>query len=248
MIGILDSGVGGLSIYKEIKNSFPEVATVYFADKTNFPYGSKTGSELNEIVSSAIKTLVDLGANIVVLACNSATVTTVNKMRERFSIPIVGVEPAVKTAASMTRNGKIGVLATARTTKKHDSTSLAPNCNIYKHDDASLVAKIEFDSTKITDNDLVISLQPLLNKEVDCVVLGCTHFHFIKKRLEEMFPNITFISPEKAVVERLKSVIRENNVELTIGNDIFLCSADSEVFRKSLNNLLGIINADIRKI
>lgn len=248
MIGVLDSGVGGLSIYAEIKNRYPDAAVVYLADKQNFPYGAKSDEELLQIVSAGIDRLVEYGASVIVLACNSATVATVKHLRERYALPIVGIEPAVKQAAKLTQNGKIGVLATHRTTEDHDGESLAPNCTLCKSHHGALVSMIENDFSGITDEILHGAMDPFIKSDVDTVVLGCTHYHFLKQRLQVLYPKISFLEPTEAVVNHLIQVLDENNIEMTKGNDIFLCSADRIGFARSLEALLGIKNADIREI
>ena len=248
MIGVLDSGIGGLSIYRELKRKFPDKAVIYFADKANFPYGEKTDAELLAIVRTAVRTLQDYGANIVVLACNSATVATVRTIRSEFDIPIVGIEPAVKQAGQETKTGKIGILATKRTLLDHEGEGLAPGCELIRSHNGALIAKIEQDIASVTDQDLRIAMEPFCVAGVDAVVLGCTHYHFVKDRLQKLYPNMLFFAPDTEVANRVEAVISEKNIELAPGNDIYLCSADSEGFAKSLNNLLGISDADIREV
>jgi glutamate racemase len=248
MIGVLDSGVGGLSIYDEIKKRHPEASVIYLADKKNFPYGEKKENELTNTVRSAVEKLVERGAKIVVLACNSATVSTIGTIRNDFKIPIVGTEPAVKQASINTKNHRIGVLATERTTKKHNGEDLAPGSTLYKAHNAALVSKIENDFKNITEEDIREAMFTFLKSDVDSVVLGCTHYFFLKNRFQKMFPNIIFYSPTEAIVDRVESVIADKKIELTLGNDLFLCSGNINDFKKSLNTMLGIKNADIRKI
>jgi glutamate racemase len=248
MIGVLDSGVGGLSIYRSIKNRLPEVGVVYLADKVNFPYGEKTESELTEIVSRATEKLVDYGANIIVVACNSATVATISRLREKFSIPIIGIEPAIKQAAKETKTKNIGLIATKRTVTDHNGDVYAVGCNVFKSHNGELVSNIENDYNSISDSDLRAAMAPFLDKNIDSVVLGCTHYHFIRERLEKLFPEIKFYAPEEAIVKRLVDVISEKKIELEFGSDIFLVSAGKDSFRESLKDLLGITDADIREI
>lgn len=248
MIGILDSGVGGLSIYREINKRFPNAGIIYFADKLHFPYGEKTDEQLLPIIRAATQTLVESGAEVVVFGCNSATVATISSLRVEFKIPIIGIEPAVKQAARITKNGKIGVLATQRTTEDHDGESLAPDCTLCKAHHAALVSKIENDFENIDDGTLRDAIELFIKADVDTIVLGCTHYHFLKERLEEMYPNLVFVDPTEAVVSHLAEVVRENNIEIVGGNDIFLCSADCKGFSNSLETLLGIKNAAIREV
>lgn len=248
MIGILDSGVGGLSIYRSIKNRLPGAKVIYLADKGNFPYGEKSEDTLSIIVQDAIQTLLDTGANIVVLACNSATVSAVTKMREHFNTPIIGIEPAIKLAAAESKTKKIGVIATQRTTNDHQSEDLAGGCDVFKSHNGGLVAKIENEYGIISDEDLRDAMKPFLDKEIDSVVLGCTHYHFIKERLEKLYPDVKFFSPEEAVTNRLLAVMNEENIGLETGDDIFLVTAGKENFEKLLKEMVGVENADVREI
>lgn len=248
MIGILDSGVGGLSIYREIKKKFPETAVIYFADEGNFPYGEKTETELLDIVRAAAKTLIESGAKIIVLACNSATVATVSEIRKEFCVPIIGVEPAVKMAAANSKNGKIGVMATKITTKEHDGERLASNCELLPVHNSDLVSKIENDINSVTDDELKVAIKPFLDFGADSVVLGCTHYYFVVERLVKMYPDITFYAPAEAVAAHFTYVAHAQGIELTYGNDVFFCSAEATRFKKSLYDLLEIEDADIREI
>ena len=227
MIGILDSGVGGLSIYHEVKRLYPEAGVIYLADKANFPYGEKTEKELLVIVRAAVSTLIGTGATVIIIACNSATVSTISHLREEFQIPIIGIEPAVKQAEKVTKNGKIGVLATKRTVEQHGA-----NDKLLKVHNAELVSRIEYNQSGITDEELRAAIKPFSTFGADTVVLGCTHYSFIQDRLARLYPEITFLEPTEAVVSRLMMVMDENNLDITQGDDIFL----------------GIDEADARKI
>ena len=248
MIGVLDSGVGGLSVFSEIKRRYPTASVIYLSDKANFPYGDKTEAELLDIVRNAVKILIENSAKIVVLACNSATVSTVGVLRNELNIPIVGIEPAIKVAAKYTKNGKIGMMATKRTTESHDGKSLAPGCKLLKSHNPFLIAKIENNFSNICDDDLHNAMKTFVDFGADSVVLGCTHYHFILSRLESMYPDISFYAPTEAVVRHLVEVIGEKDIELTDGNDIFLCTGSKVEFEKYLYSLLEIKDADIRKI
>jgi glutamate racemase len=217
MIGILDSGIGGLSIYYETKRRFPEAGVIYMADRDNFPYGEKTEAELLVIVRSAVDTLLEKGANIVVIACNSATISTINALRAEFPVPFVGIEPAVKQAENVSKNGKIGVLASKITVEKHH-----PEDKTLKIHNAELIEKIENDLDHVTDQDLEGAMKPFIAFGVDTMVLGCTHFSFVKDRLADLYPQITFLEPTEAVVNHLETVIHENNIDIKHKNDIFL--------------------------
>lgn len=248
MIGILDSGVGGLSIYRSIKDRLPGARIIYLADKKNFPYGEKSEAELAIIVHDAVMKLIEHGAYVVVVACNSATVSTIDALRRRFDVPIIGVEPAIKQAASDLGVGKIGIIATARTIANHEAGILAGGCKLIKSHNGELVEKIENHYSSITDEDLLAAMEPFTNENVSSVVLGCTHFHFIKHRLERLLPNIHFYAPEEEVTSRLLTVMNEKSIGLEGGDDIFLVTAGADDFRESLYSLLEMSDANIREV
>jgi glutamate racemase len=232
MIGIFDSGVGGLSVYFELKKLSPEAAVVYFSDHANFPFGEKTQPELLQITMSAVKKLMEYKTNPIVVACNSATVSTIDQLRESFpTIMFVGVEPAVKIAVSETENGHVGVLATKKTVLMHDSESLAQDTIVHKHYAPELISQIENDVGKITDDDIRKSLEPLLSQGIDTLVLGCSHFYFLKERIRALNPSLHVIEPSKAVAERVISVL---DGKIETGKDIFLTSGDVVAFQRFL--------------
>jgi len=183
MIGILDSGVGGLSIYKVIKEEHSNLGVVYFADKKNFPYGDKSERKLREITSYAVNTLVNHDADIVIIACNSATVSTIKFLRTQFDVPIIGIEPAVKQAAKETKSGIIGIMATKRTLKSHDSEHLAPGQKLIKKEAPGLVFKIENNYLDITDDELKEAVQEYLDAGVDSIVGLMNIFWWLKRPL-----------------------------------------------------------------
>jgi len=248
MIGILDSGIGGLTIYQEIKSRHPEAGVIYYADQGNFPYGEKTEAELLCVVRQAVTRLIHEGATVIVLACNTATVAAAATMRHEFMVPIVGIEPAVKQAASMTRNGLVGVMATKRTTELHEGAGLASGEKLCKIDASKLVAKIETDLVSVTHNDLSEVMDEFTQFGADTVVLGCTHFSFVADSLKELYPEVIFLEPTVAVVNRLETVMQENKLDIVPASDIFLCSAQRDNFQNSLKQLLGMTDADIREI
>jgi len=245
MIGIFDSGVGGLSVFCELKKRRPDAEIVYLADSANFPYGDKSQSELINITERATNFLISSGAKTVVLACNSATVSTIKHLREKYPlIKFVGVEPAVKVAYDLEYPGKIGILATKKTVSTHDSEALAPGSTLYKHYDENIIDMIENNYQRIGNNDLKNAIDPLLSEGVKIIVLGCTHFYFIKERFTQAFPEVTFVEPAGAVAQRVLEVSKN----ISLGESTFFVTGDIEKFSDFLVNVVGYKNAIAREV
>ncbi len=249
MIGVLDSGVGGLSFYNEIKKSFPTSSIIYLGDEENFPYGTKTVEDLCNISLKNIRTLEKYGAKIILIACNSVTVSAISYLREKSSTPIIGVEPAIKVASANTKNGKIGILATKRTVKSHINENLhTKDQTLVLVPEDALVEAVENDFDSITDAYLTEIMKDFVEKEVDSIVLGCTHFIFLKKRLEGLFPDVEFYEPIEAVVRRIKYVLDENGIKTELRDDLFLTTGDASLFKKKTEILLNLRETNVQKV
>lgn len=243
MIGILDSGIGGLPFYKKAKEEIPDQTFIYLSDDANFPYGKKTEEELLSLVKKNIGIFREMGAGVVLIACNSATVSSRKVIRKEFDMPIVGVEPGIKVANDLFADKRIVVLATERTAKTHFDSKYDEyrTTNIVGVNE--LVDMIEKKFPNISDNDLRTILdEPIRNAEV--VVLGCTHYHLVKDQLEKIYPKKVFIAPEEAVINQLKkfsNFIDEKN------EDLFLTTGDLDSFKVKLEAFLGK-KCDVREI
>ncbi|NLW04777.1 MAG: glutamate racemase [Pseudomonadaceae bacterium] len=188
---VFDSGVGGLSIVQALGERLPNLPLVYACDNAAFPYGQKQESWLKQRVHSVISGLVkEIQPSLIVLACNTASTLTLPELRQSFTLPIVGVVPAIKPAAFMTRSGHIGLLATCGTVNRPYTQKLidefAADCKIIKVGSNQLVELVEayLAGGKIADQDLLEILQPLLAEQrLDTVILGCTHFPLIQPQL-----------------------------------------------------------------
>ncbi len=245
MIGIFDSGVGGLSIYCELKKLAPQLSIVYFADSANFPYGEKTQAELLAVSSSATERLISMGVGTIVVACNSATVSTIAELRERYpKVAFIGVEPAIKVATEQLKSKSIGLLATKKTVVTHDSDKLAAGGQVYRHWDSALIDRIENHFHEITRQDLQIATLPLIQKRVDTIVLGCTHFYFVKERFIHEFPELSFVEAAEAVAKRALNIGGVDSEDQVI----FLVSGDQARFTDFVENVVGYKHADIRKV
>ena len=221
-IGIFDSGSGGLSVLREIRKILPDERFIYYSDNAHCPYGEKAP----EYIIDRSRTITDLlrskGAEVVVVACNTATAAAIATLRSEYDIPFVGMEPAVKPAATGTRSGVVGVLATASTlsapkylnTKGQyaDAVRIAEKVG---RGFVELVESLELDGPHA---EAVVreSLDPLIAAGADTIVLGCTHYPFLLPLMQRIAPeNVHFIDPAPAVARHLLDVLRTNGITLT---------------------------------
>ena len=221
MIGIIDSGIGGKGIKREIKKFLPGVKIEYLADTKNFPYGTKPVKILHEILSNNIQTMIDKGAKVVVLACNSATVSSVKYLRRKFSnAHIIGVVPAIKPAAQTTKTKKIAIFATPITSKSQAQKKLidkyCPNIEVYKIPFNDLAGLIEEGKTSSATSRVAEVWSKYQDKNIDTIVLGCTHYTLIKPEIQKIIgPNIKLVDSNVAVAKQVKKVyniiIKENH-------------------------------------
>jgi len=243
MIGIFDSGIGGLSLYKKAKEEIPDKGFIYLSDSANFPYGEKTEEELLGLVRENIKLLQEMGAQVVLIACNSATVSSRGRIRKEFVIPIVGVEPGIKVAHDRFFGKKAVVLATERTVHTHQQLREDEYRDVKIVGANGLVSLIEQNFPNIQPDDLKNILDPKIKKE-KVVVLGCTHYHLIKGLLEKIYPEKVFIAPEEAVIKQLKKI---SGFKSQSFSDIFLTTGDLGTFKVKLEAFLGK-SCEVRKI
>lgn len=250
-IGLFDSGAGGLSVLKEIRNVLPEARFIYYADNANCPYGEKNREFIIERARSITDFLIDKGAEVIVVACNTATAAAIASLRAEYKIPFVGMEPAVKPAALGTKSGVIGVLATAGTlaaSKYLDTKSrFEDDVKIEEHVGygfVELVERMELEGP-VAERVVRASLVPLLESGADTIVLGCTHYPFLLPVMEKvaaMTPRlrnnseIKFIDPAPAVARHLLDVLKERGISLAArkhGTELY-ASGDDEVLYKLL--------------
>lgn len=219
MIGIFDSGVGGLSVFREILKILPDEKYIYWSDSAHCPYGEKSREYIIGRAREITSWLIGQGAEIIVVACNTATAAAISTLREEFDVPFIGMEPAVKPAAQATRSGVVGVLATAGTLKatKYIDTRAkwAQNVRIEEHIGQGFVELVE--SGKINgeaaENVVERSLKPLLDAGADTIVLGCTHYPFLSDTIKKIAgDSIRIIDPAPAVARHLEEVMKEKDL------------------------------------
>jgi glutamate racemase len=219
-IGVFDSGVGGLSVLKAIRTLLPHENLIYVADSAHVPYGNKSPEYIQQ--RSLVLThflLEQLHAKAIVVACNTATAAAVSLLREKFSVPIVGMEPAVKPAVAASKNKIIGVLATEGTLKSAQFAALlerfAANVSVITQPCHGLVEKVEQgDLTSAATRELVARYAlPLVERGADTLILGCTHYPFLRDLIADIVgKHITLIDTGEAVARRLQNALTEKNL------------------------------------
>ena len=244
-IGLFDSGIGGLSIYNEIKNSMPNESTIYIADNLNAPYGKKAKSEIIQLSIKNTQKLVDLRCKLIIVACNTATTNAIEILRKKFNVPIVGIEPAIKPAMLETKSNNIGVLATEKTLSSNlflkTSDRFSKGINIHEQIGFDLVKIIE--ENGINEELLIPKLreyiEPMLEKNIDHLVLGCTHYYYLMYLLKKILPNgVKILDSSRAVTKRVKNLLKDYNIDSNTSKtkNIFLCTGNDNVIKKFLSS------------
>lgn len=218
-IAVFDSGVGGISVLKHIHALLPYEQLLYVADSKYAPYGNKTPEKIRSRCFEIADFLIAKDAKALVVACNTATAAAIDALRARYSLPIIGMEPAVKPAAAATRNGVIGVLATVGTLKSAQFAALLEsygrNVEVVTQACVGLVECIERGELS-SDNTFKLLeryCQPLLDKGADTIVLGCTHYPFVRRLIEQIVgPDIVLIDTGAAVANHLQNRLFELDV------------------------------------
>jgi len=244
-IGVFDSGFGGLSVLRAMRELLPTQSMVYLADQAHVPYGTRSLEEVRQFSSGITRFLINQGAKLIVVACNTASVASLKSLREEFpDMPFVGMEPAVKPAAEQTHSHVVGVLATYATFQGVMYASVverfAQGVTILQDDCPGLVAEIEKGnlSDKKTEKILRRALEPMLQKGVDTVVMGCTHYPFVIPLIQKITgPEVRVIDPAPAIARQVQRLLESNNLlspNLSEKSIRFLTSGDTTRFAQSL--------------
>ncbi len=243
-IGIFDSGVGGTSIWKEIHSLLPNEDTIYLADSKNAPYGHKTQNEIQLLSVKNTEKLIDLGSKIIVVACNTATTNAIDYLRKTYNIPFIGIEPAIKPAALKTKTKQIGILATKGTLQ---SSLFTKTSELYANQ-INVIEVIGEGLVPIVENNLVNNpetlkllqkfLEPMIEANIDYLVLGCSHYPYLIPQIKKLLPeNVVIIDSGRAVALQTKAVLESNNLL----NDIIkkpICKFFTNSKNTALNALL----------
>ena len=250
-IGLFDSGIGGTSIWSAIHHLLPNESTIYLADSKNAPYGQKSKAEIITLSCKNVELLLEKNCKLIVVACNTATTNAITELREKYDVPFIGIEPAIKPAALNSKTQTIGILAT-----KGTLNSALFSQTIDKYQDISIVEQIGYGLVQLIENGLIDSpemnqllhtyLQPMIAANIDYLVLGCSHYPYLIPQIEKILPkSIKIIDSGEAVARQTKLVL-----EREVGfNDTFtpfhtfITNSNSTVLKAVLNHKYNVSEA-----
>lgn len=254
-IGIFDSGIGGTSIWKEIHALLPAENTLYLSDSKHAPYGEKSKDEIIELSIKNTEFLLEQNCKLIVVACNTATTNAINVLRNTYAVPFIGIEPAIKPAAIQTNTNTIGILATKGTLNsalfEKTSNNLDFNINIIEQVGEGLVELIE--NGKLHSKEMTVLLEKhlsvFLKNNIDCLVLGCTHYPYLIPQIKKIIgPQITIIDSGEAVARQTKKVLEKNQL-IHLGSPSKNCQFYSNKEIDSLSEVLHAYkNVSIEKL
>jgi glutamate racemase len=250
-IGVFDSGVGGLSVLRQIQHQFPQENLIYLADQQHVPYGPRPLAQVRQFSEAITHFLLDQGVKLIVVACNTASAAALYHLRETFpEVPFVGMEPAVKPAAKQTQTGVVGVLATPATFQGRLYASIverfASGVLLLQDTCPGLVDQIEKGDLQGPKTRAILegALRPMLARGIDRVVMGCTHYPFVIPLIQEIVgPDVKVIDPAPAVARQVGRVLTEldlDNQTSERGQVRYLTSADPAKFSALVGVLLGL--------
>lgn len=209
-VGVFDSGIGGLSVVRAIERAMPELEIVFENDREHVPYGNRSPEEVFGFIVPIFQGMIDQGCEVIVVACNTVSTTLRTRLRTKFDVPFVLLEPMVKPAAAMTKSGTIAVCATPATLKSERYAWLketyAANVKVLEPDTSDWAYLIE--QNQMNTDKILADIEPMLKQGADVIVLGCTHYHWIQQEIQEVARDqAQVIQPESAVVAQLQRVL-----------------------------------------
>lgn len=250
-IGVFDSGFGGLSITKTLRELFPKENFIYVGDTKNVPYGIKTKEEIKGYVSEVTAYLVTKDVKAIIIACNTATA---NSDHLKLDVPVIGmIEPTSREASKTTNNKNVLVLATQATVNSNLYVKYLKKYNIKPYQQAApeLVLLVENGDIDSENSEKVVlkKIEPYLEKNLDTVVLGCTHFGFLKKEILKALPNVNLVDGAKEVAVQLKNLLTEKDAlnDKGDGDLTILVTGDYEKFKNDVVSL-GVKYNKIKKV
>lgn len=256
-IGVLDSGVGGLSIWQEIVRQHPKESTIYIADSKNCPYGKKTSRQIHSLSRCLVDFLLKKKVKLIVLACNTITVSSLDKLRAEFQkTPIVGTVPVIKTAVEKTQNQRIGIFSTTRTAKSRYQKELIEKftngLSVVNLGSDKIVPLIEKGADGQTLKKVLIQdLDKFKKENIDTLALGCSHFPFIKKHI------VRILGPKVQVLDSAGAIGRQVGRILNIRNELssqdkpthaFYTTGEKNKFKYAIKRLVGYNATKVEEI
>ncbi len=246
-IGIFDSGIGGISIWKEIIALLPNEHTIYLADSKNAPYGQKSKQEIIDLCVKNTELLLKKGCKLIVVACNTATTNAITYLRNAYDISFIGIEPAIKPAALKTITKSIGILATKGTLNSELFTStsekFSEDIKIIEQIGEGLVPLIE--TGKINSIQMQILLKKylcnLMEYRIDYLVLGCSHYPFLIPQIKKILGNrVTIIDSGEAVAKQTKAILIKNNIlntDSAFGKHLLFSNLEIKIINIFISNI-----------
>jgi glutamate racemase len=251
-IGVFDSGIGGTSIWSAIHELLPNERTIYLADSKNAPYGQKTKEEIVALSKKNVDFLIENNCKLIVVACNTATTNAIRELRATYNIPFIGIEPAIKPAATNSKTQVIGILATQGTLNSelfNKTAEMFQNTTIIEQVGHGLVQLIEegnLNSPEMTQL-LETYLQPMIEANIDYLVLGCSHYPYLIPQIKKILPeHIQIIDSGEAVARQTQNVLREK-VGFTAAEkseSVFYVNSNPSVLKSILNDKYEVIQKD----
>lgn len=251
-IGIFDSGIGGTSIWAAIHLLLPNEKTIYLADSKNAPYGQKSKAEIIALSAKNTKFLLEMGCKLIVVACNTATTNAIQELRAKYNVPFIGIEPAIKPAATHSKTQTIGILATQgtlnselfnKTAEKYQHTKIIEQVG---HGLVQLIEDGKINSPEI--KQLLHSyLDPMIEANIDYLVLGCSHYPYLIPQIKEILPeHIHIIDSGEAVARQTLNVLKEKAglSSLEKNEPIFYTNSNPKVLSEILGNQYEIIEKE----
>ncbi|UQD55173.1 glutamate racemase [Flavobacterium sp. K5-23] len=251
-IGIFDSGIGGTSIWKEIHHLLPNEKTIYLADSKNAPYGQKSKEEIIALSMKNTDLLLEMNCKLIVVACNTATTNAIWELRAKYDVPFIGIEPAIKPAANQSLTQTIGILATQgtlnselfnKTIEKYQNTKIIEQVG---HGLVQLIENGKINSTEMTEL-LRSYLTPMIEANIDYLVLGCSHYPYLIPQIKKMLPkHIQIIDSGEAVARQTQTLLKEKIGFTTAQNSesVFYTNTDPSVLQSILGNGYSIERKD----
>jgi len=257
-IGVLDSGIGGFSVVKELKRLLPKENIEYFADHAHQPYGVKKQKEIEGFVIQIINFLLEKGIKACIIACNTATSASLERAKKEFNIPIIGViKNGAKAAIEVTRNGKIGLIGSEFTVNSRahhkEIKRINPELEIFANPCpkfAPLVESGQFETTEVYQVAKEY-LKPIKDAQVDTLILGCTHYPFLQKEISDiMGPEVSLINPAYNTVLDLKKILEEKHLLNTDGDrkENYYTTGNLDNMKKVYKKIFNLSESNIKKV
>jgi glutamate racemase len=260
-IGLLDSGLGGLSAFRELKKQLPQEQVIYFGDTAHAPYGEKSDEEVLTYVISILDFLLEQEVKLIVMGCNTATAVSLDKVKESYTLPIIGIiRPGAQEAVNKTRNKKIGIIGTEVTIRNKSYEKIIkdidPSITTYSNACSNQIIREMEEQSLSNENKIKLLLRecikPLIRNGIDTLIWGCSHYPFLRKYMEEEIDhNIVLVDPAQATVKEARQWLVQNDLNNDIAinkEDIFYISGNPDLFARIAQKLLGYSPGKFKKV